>query len=117
MKASKKAFQHVTVAESVKAANPHAAERFDNLYQRTIDFGGHPNERSVTANIKMTEESDRREMLAILQHGDGVQLDMALKTTAQCGMIALEMLETIYGAKFELLGIKATMLDLRRTGI
>ena len=76
-----------------------------------------PNQRSVTANMKMTEVPDRREMLAILQHGDGLQLDMALKTTAQCGMIALEMLETIYGAKFELLGIRAAMLDLRRTGI
>ncbi|WP_454648582.1 hypothetical protein [Bradyrhizobium liaoningense] len=117
MKAAKKAFQHVTVAESVKAANRHAAERFETVYQRTIDFGGHPNERSVTTNIKMTEEPDRREMLAILQHGDGIQLDMALKTTAQCGMIALEMLETIFGAKFELLGIRAAMLDLRRTGI
>jgi hypothetical protein len=30
-------------------------------------------------------------------------------------MVALELLETIYGAKFELLGIKATMLELRRT--
>ena len=117
MKASKKAFQHVAVGESVKAANLHAAERFEKVYQRTIDLGGHPNERSVTANMKMTEEPDRREMLAILQHGDGMQLDMALKTTAQCGMIALEMLETIYGPKFELLGIKAAMLDLRRTGI
>jgi hypothetical protein len=28
-------------------------------------------------------------------------------------MIALELIETIYGAKFERLGIKAAMLDLR----
>jgi hypothetical protein len=117
LKASKRAFQHVAVVDSVKAANRHAAERFETIYQRTIDFGGHPNERSVTANIKVTEELDRRQMLAILLHGDGVQLDMALKTVAQCGMIALELLETIYGAKFQLLGIKAAMLDLRRRGI
>lgn len=117
LKASKRAFQHVAVVDSVKAANRHAAERFETIYQRTIDFGGHPNERSVTANIKVTEELDRRQMLAILLHGDGVQLDMALKTVAQCGMIALELLETIYGAKFQLLGIKTAMLDLRRRGI
>jgi hypothetical protein len=42
MKASKKAFQHVTVLRSVTAANRHAAERFETIYQRTIDFGGHP---------------------------------------------------------------------------
>jgi len=114
MKATKKAFQHVAVMKSVTAANRHAAERFDMMYKRTIDFGGHPNERAVTANIKMIEKPDRREMLAILQHGDGVQLDMALKTTAQCGMIALELLETVYGPKFALLGIKAAILELRQ---
>jgi hypothetical protein len=116
MKASKKAFRHVAVSKSVTAANRHAAERFETMYQWTIDFGGHPNERAVTGNMKMTKQPDRREMLAILQHGDGPQLDMALKTTARCGSIALELFETIYSAKFELLGIKAAMLDLR-TGL
>ncbi len=114
---SRRAFQHTTVSKSVKAANQHAAARFEMIYQRTIDFGGHPNERAVTSNLTMTEQPDRREVLAILLHRDGVQLDAALKTTAQCGMIALELFETIYGPKFELLGIKAAMLDLRRTGI
>jgi hypothetical protein len=80
----------------------------------SVDFGGHPNERSVTGNMKMVEESDRRVMLAILQHGDGPQLDMALKTVAQCGMVCLEMLQVIYSAKFQLLGISAAMHDLRR---
>jgi hypothetical protein len=117
LRASKRAFQHVAVLASIKAANRHAAERFETIYQRAIDFGGHPNERSVTANMQVTEEPDRRQMLGIMLHGDGVQLDMALKTVAQCGMIALELLETIYDAKFMLLGIKAGMLDLRRRGI
>jgi hypothetical protein len=35
---------------TVTAVNQHAAKRFEELYQRTIDFGGHPNERSVTGN-------------------------------------------------------------------
>jgi hypothetical protein len=42
------------------------------------------------------------------------ELDFALKTVARCGMISLEMLETIYSAKFVLLGIKAAMLELRK---
>jgi hypothetical protein len=118
MKASKKAFQHVAVLESVRAANQQAAARFEEIYQRTIDFGGHPNERAVTANLQIDkEEPGRLEVRAILLHCDGVQLDMALKTTAQCGMIALELLETLYSAKFMLLGIKDAMLALQKTGI
>jgi hypothetical protein len=114
MKASKNAFKHVAVAASVTAANRHAGERFEDLYQRTIDWGGHPNERSVTGNMKMIEEPDRRVMLAIMLHGDGVELDTALKTVAQCGMVSLELLQVLYNAKFELLGINAAMLELRR---
>jgi hypothetical protein len=114
MKASKQAFQHIHVAASVIAANRDAGKRFEDLYQRTIDWGGHPNERSVTGNMKMIEETDRRVMLAIMLHGDGVELDMALKTVAQCGMVSLELLQVLYNAKFELLGINAAMLDLRK---
>ena len=114
MKASKKAFQHIAVTASVVAANQHAGKRFEDLYQRAIDWGGHPNERSVTGNMKMIEEPDRRLMLAIMLHGDGAELDMALKTVAQCGMVSLELLEVPYDAKFEILGINAAMLDLRK---
>jgi hypothetical protein len=49
----------------------------------------------------------------VLLHGDGPELEMALKTTAQCGMVSLEMLQVIYNAKFELFGINAAMLELR----
>jgi hypothetical protein len=37
---------------------------------------------------------------------------MALKTVAQYGTVSLELLQVLYNAKFELLGIK--MLDLRK---
>lgn len=114
LKASRKAFRHEDVATSVTSANMHAGKRFEDMYQRMIDFGGHPNERSVTGNMQMVEEPDRRVMLAVMLHGDNIYLDHALKTVAQCGMISLELLETVYAAKFELLGIKAAMLDLRK---
>jgi hypothetical protein len=39
---------------------------------------------------------------------------MALKTVAQCGLVSLELLEVPYDAKFEILGINAAMLDLRK---
>ena len=41
----------------------------------------------MTSNMKMVEETDRRVMLAVLQRGDGPELDMALKTVAQCGLV------------------------------
>jgi hypothetical protein len=40
--------------------------------------------------------------------------EAALKTTAECGMVALEILQCVFGALFEILGVNATMLDLRK---
>ena len=114
LKASRKAFRHEDVVASVTAANKHAGGRFEDMYQQMIDWGGHPNERSVTGNMEMIEEENRRVMLAIMLHGDGLQLDYALKVVAQCGLISLEMMETVYPEKFELLGIRAAMLELRK---
>jgi hypothetical protein len=114
MKASRKAFQHERVVASVTAANTHAGKRFEELYQRAIDFGGHPNERSVTGSMNMVEEPDRQLVLAIMMHGDDAALDMALKSVAQCAMVSLEMLQVIYNPKFEILGINAAMLELRK---
>jgi hypothetical protein len=114
MKASKTAFQYIQVLESVKAANLHAGERFEQLYQRSIDFGGHPNERSVTGSMKMTKQADRREMLAVFLHGHDAAFNLALKSVAQCAMVSLEMLQVVFNARFELLGVNSAMLELRK---
>jgi hypothetical protein len=114
MEASRNALSHNKVKQTVEAANRHVAERFEKLYEWAIDFGAHPNERSVTGNMKIVEDKGRREMLAIMQHGDGPELDAALMTTARCGMCALEILQAIFNARFELLGVNAAMRELRR---
>lgn len=114
LKAQKSAFQHISVSASVTAANRHAGKRFEDLYQRTIDFGAHPNERSVTGNTKVLKETGKRTMLAIMQHGDGVELDTALLTTARCGLVSMEMLQVVFNARFEILGVNAAMLELRK---
>jgi hypothetical protein len=113
MKASKSAFLLSKVTESVKAANVHAADRFEQLYQLTTDFGGHPNERSVTGSMKVTKHPDRREMLTVMLHDDDAAFNMGLKSVAQCAMVSLEMLQGIFNARFELLGVNEAMIKLR----
>lgn len=47
-------------------------------------------------------------------HGDDAAFNMALRSVAQCAMVSLEMLQVIFNARFELLGVNAAMLELRR---
>ena len=73
-----------------------------------------PNEQSVTGSLVINEQNDRKEFLQIYLHGDGLMLDHALKTTAQSGVAALEILQEVFAARFELLGVRAELLELRK---
>lgn len=108
-------FNPAAVVASVKKSNQHAAERFQKLYQRTIDFGAHPNEMAVTTNLKITKGEGKTEFLSIYAHGDGVPLEHALKTAAESGLVALEILQIVFKARFELLGVNAELLKIRRS--
>lgn len=112
--AAKNAFSHRKVHASIVAANRHAGERFENLYQHTIDFGAHPNELSVTGHAEIVEVSGVQQMRTIYLHAGDVQQAAALKTTATCGVISLELMECVYGPRFELLGVNAQMPRLKR---
>jgi hypothetical protein len=114
MEASRNALSHNKVRKTVEACDRAKGKRFEDLYQIMIDFGGHPNERSVTGNMKMVEEPDRRTMLAIMLHGDGWALDHGLVQTARCGMCSLDILQGVFPARFELLGIVADMREIKK---
>ena len=64
--------------------------------------------------MSMVKEPDRRVMLSIFLHGDGPAFDMALRNTAQCCVCSLEILRGVFNALFELLGVNAAILELRK---
>ena len=107
-------FKVSNVRATIEKANRHAAKVFDELYERAIDFGGHPNERAITSSLKMTDLGDRTSFDSLYLHEDGLQLEHALKTTAQTGVCALEILRDAFPERFELLGINADLLELRK---
>ena len=47
-------------------------------------------------------------------HGDGVNLDSGLVDTARVGVCALEAMQNLFGPRYELLGVRSAILDLRR---
>jgi hypothetical protein len=114
LKTVKSQFHGDKVSETIVKANRAIGSVFKQLYQRAIDFGAHPNERSVTSNASIKQHVGRKELQQIYLHGDGLQLDHALKTTAQAGVCALEIFNEVFGPRFELLGIRAELLVLRR---
>jgi hypothetical protein len=64
--------------------------------------------------MSITKEPERRVMLAKFLHGDGPALNMALRNTAQCGVCSLEILQGVFNALFEVLGVNAAIFELRK---
>ena len=112
-KESIKAFSPSKVRASVIAANRDAGARFEALYQHTIDFGAHPNELSVTGHMAIVEANGVRQWRSIYLHGGDVPHAAALKTTATCGVVSLELMQCVYSARFDLLGVNAELPRLK----
>ena len=110
----KNEFKVSNVRATIEKANRHTAKVFAQLYERAIDFGGHPNERSITGSLKITDLGDRKSFDLLYLHGDGLPLVHALKTTAQAGVCALEILQGAFPERFELLGVRTALLELRK---
>ena len=114
MEASKKAFTVRAIIDCLASLDRDGARRFQTFYQLTIDFGAHPNERGVTGNLAIMENDGRKQFLQIYMHGEGPAMDHGIVTTARIGVCALETLQNLYIARFELLGVRAEILEIRR---
>ena len=59
LKATRKEFTHVKVMETLRGEDKQLFEAIESLYQRTIDFGGHPNERAITGSMLMDPRTNK----------------------------------------------------------
>jgi hypothetical protein len=107
-------FQHVTVMETLRARDAILHPIIEQLYDRAIDFGAHPNERAITGSMTLQEQPDRVVIQQIYLHGDSLSLDHVIKTSAQIGLGSLCILRHIFRERFDILGLRDVIDQLRR---
>ena len=116
MKAQKKEFKISNIRATIDDFDPALSRMFKTLYDRTIDFGAHPNPYAALNMMKIENPEPNVSggfvMLALTT--EVLPLQHAMKNTAQVGLTALFIFQHIFKAKFELLGIRAEMDALRR---
>lgn len=100
-------FTHGKVLRHIKGAHAGLGEAYSALYDRTIDYGAHPNERgtSVSMTIGETDDGGVRFNMVYL-HADGVVLDFLLRTTAQVGICVLRIAQVIYPLRSQATGVQ-----------
>ena len=114
MRTVKREFTVRNVKNTLAATDNRLSQIIDDLYERTIDFGAHPNERAITGSMTMTHDDGRTEIQQIYLHGDSLALDHGIKTTAQIGLGSLFMFQNIFPERFQILGISAEIDQLQR---
>lgn len=113
-KQMRKEFAATRLRETISNQSQNLALLFNELYERTIDFGAHPNERALFSGMVKKNGADRVEFETVFLHGDGLQLEHALKTTGQVGLWALHVFQLIYPERFMLLGVKDSLEKIRK---
>lgn len=100
-------FTHGKVTRHITASDVDLGRVYTTLYDQTIQYGGHPNERGTFASMTMEETEDGgRRFNTVYLHDDGPLLDFALRTTVQVGICALRFAKVIYPHRVTATGVK-----------
>ena len=118
LKAQKAEFQVGKIRGMIAAFDEKLAANFKLLYDRSIDYGGHPNPYGVLTGMNMeTKDEQLISITTLALTNDPIITMFAMKSVAQVGLCSLYIFQHMFESKLELLSIRAEMNALRRTGL
>lgn len=86
LSAVRKAFQVASIEKTITATDTKLGANYKQLYQSTIDFGGHPNERAVSGNLLSEEEV----FIGVYLHANELNIANCFKSVALTGLTCLK---------------------------
>jgi len=110
---SKQSFRHREVMDTLLHRDTALHRFLSDLYQRTIDFGGHPNELAVSSSYEWRQDSDTILVRNQFLHGDSAAIDHALISSAQIGLGSLLVFQLIFNERFDILDLHDTIESLK----
>jgi hypothetical protein len=117
MAAVKAKFTVGAIKRAVKAKDTALHAVFEKLYETTIDMGGHPNERSLTGSMTLTEDEKQKVFNVEYVQGNSLGAKLAKLTAARVGLCSLYLFQHIMKERFEILGLRDAMQRLRNSGL
>ena len=85
LKGVRNEFSAASIEKTVTEVEVKLGQIYKELYQRTIDFGGHPNERGASSNMQLQESADKKEFLQIYLHADELYILGYFEEVARVG--------------------------------
>jgi len=121
--ASKKAqrgkFKIYTITKAIASFDQKLSEIFKDMYDRSIDFGGHPNPHGMIGSMNIDKDGEEQltGMSTFALAPNPRAIEFCVHKVAQVGLTALCVFRQIFGEKFKLLGTNAKMDALRNKGL
>lgn len=84
------------------------------LYDRTIDYGAHPNAWALLTNLRQKKEGNKIKFELNYLTGNSPALGFCLKTSAEVGVCSLMIFKLVFKERFDILGISEELQKLSR---
>jgi len=101
----KNKFKIVTVLDSLDKDDSRLGRATKELYERCIDYGAHPNEKSLSAHLRQTKTVDAIQFDLHYLSNNLTVIKFGLKSSAQAGVLCLKILELIIPERFKITGL------------
>jgi len=85
-----------------------------DLYEMTIDYGAHPNERAFMSLMSQSKDEKKIDFKMYYLIGDSLPLQLCLKNSARIGVCSLDIFKIIYRHRFDILGISDKLENLKK---
>ena len=115
-KAVKEKFKIGDMLSLLENLDPKLGKIGRSLYERTIDYGAHPNERSLSSMLKQSRKEKDIEFKLNYLTDDPIVIELCLKSSAQIGVLCLKILELILPERFQITGL-SEKLDIVSKGL
>lgn len=109
LKVTRNEFTYRNIMETLAKTDSSLHSTAKLLYERTIDFGAHPNERAITSSLRVEETESRIKYKQLYLTADNLHLSHSLKSTAQVALCALYIFRHIFKERFDIIGITPIM--------
>jgi len=112
----KKEFTIKNVLGNLETVDPAEASVASVLYERTIDYGGHPNANGILTLLQQTQGQDSTLFEFQYLSGNTSRLNFACKSTAQVGVCSLRIFRNVFRHRFDILQL-SDRLDVLAQGL
>ncbi len=111
---ARKSFSARKVATTVKQESQRMADRYERLYDAAIDFGGHPNERALSARLNLKREAGANVSSVTRLTDDPKQYLFLARSAARAGVLALELFSHVFETRFRVASFDVKLKELQR---